>query len=174
MAEVSLEKLSEPSAPFVGGVGPSAAFTPVKAEPEQARRFFLPDIDRHAGWLLPRLHLSYPHLSMQQMHGWLRSVLGSNEFMVLYLTHGVALFQSWHPTLSATPVIKQHFVWACEPENKAYQIECAEFYVMLRQWAKRMAIGRVVDLELNNDVPEKLVREKLGRLNTHTQLVATL
>jgi hypothetical protein len=148
--------------------------TRVEPEPEQARRFFMPDLDRHAGWLLERMVQAYPHLNTQQAHGWLRSVLGSNEFMIVYLSCGVGLFQSWHPTLAPQPVIKQHFVWAMDPNNRNQVKACAEIYVELVRWAKRMRITKIIDVEMNTDLPIELVKQKLGRINSREQLYATI
>ena len=128
-------------------------------EPE-VRRFGTADLTKHGGWILRRLLKLYPHISERYAAGWLRETVNSNTSLFLYLDHAVALFQvlSVH-SLEPQPWIWERFVFV----EEGYIAQGAEFYTLVATWAKNMGIERVVVLQ-HSDVPESLVKEKLGRL----------
>jgi hypothetical protein len=124
------------------------------------RRFELPDLSQHGGWILNRLAKVYRHLNEQQMAGWLRGIVYSNEFLFLYMPHSVALCQVERGhTLIPAPVVREHFVWAMDPANPAHVDEAAEFYTNIMRWARQQSAGTII-VENNSDVPHETVVKK--------------
>src|SRR5262245_6892951 len=94
------------------------------------RRFELPDLDRHGGWLVERLARAFfkttqsenalpaGQTNSSQLASFLKGVVYSNEFHFLYLDHAVGLAQI-DPvgTLSALPLIRRLLVVFPIPEH---------------------------------------------------------
>ena len=143
---------------------PPEAVKPPIAASAPARRFEIPDIDRHGGWLLERLQKVYKDKTPQQIVAFLRGAVYSNEMLFLYKEHGVALAAIWRPhPLEPKPIIQEVFVLA-EP---GYEADAADFYDNFAQWAKRQDIDTILVEELT-DVPHEAIKEKLGRVFTKT------
>ena len=152
-----------------------AAVAPVTASPKApppppivasapARRFEIPDIDRHGGWVLERLQKVYKDKTPQQIVAFLRGAVYSNEMLFLYKEHGVALAAIWRPhPLEPKPIIQEVFVLA-EP---GFEAEAADFYDNIAEWARRQDIDTILVEELS-DVPHEAIKEKLGRVFTKT------
>lgn len=126
------------------------------------RRFERPDIDKHAIWFIPRLLKSFPHLNERSAYTWLLNILTSNEFMFLYLDHGIALAQAVQYGLRAEAVVEEQFVWIEDPLDKDMQMDAAFVYSHFYEWAKRKGLSILV-VEENSDVPHEMVREKLDK-----------
>jgi|ERR1700681_2630375 len=150
-----------------------ATQTAVKAAPPPLvpiRRFEVADLSKHGGWIMRRLQKAYPHQNDRSMAGWLREIIGSNEFLFLYQEHAVALAQTLRTsTLDAKPIIMERFVFAEEGHVDA----AAEFYGEFALWAKRQEVTTIVVEEMS-DVPHEMIRERLGRLFTRQQVFARL
>lgn len=134
------------------------------------RRFQIPDLDRHRGWLIARLKTAYPHLNDINLVGWLRGAIWNPEYLFLYQDNSVALFQvmSSH-TLSPQPLVEERFVFCEDKENADHVAQAAEFYAEVRKWAKHQNVG-VIIVEEQSDVPHEMVKEKLGRLLERKQI----
>lgn len=137
------------------------AFVPER-EPPFVRRFERPDIDKHAAWFIPRLLKSFPHLNERSAFTWLLSILSSNEFMFLYLDHGVALAQAVQYGLRAEAVVEEQFVWIEDPLDKDMQNDAAFVYSHFYEWAKRKGLP-VLIVEENSDVPHEAVAKILDK-----------
>ena len=125
------------------------------------RRFELPDLSQHGQWVLKRLLTVYKHLNEQQLAGWLRGVVYSNEFLFLYLPRGIALFQVERAhTLNPAPIIRQHFVWVQNPADQEQVVAASEFYSKVMTWAKQQSASTIVGIDLNSDVPQEMVKDK--------------
>lgn len=137
---------------------------PEQVAPFPPRRFELPDLDRHGFWLLPRLRKMYPHLNDRAVISWLRSILYVAEFKVLYTPNSMSLAQmeSAH-TLSAKPVVREHFTLVKDPEDKAQQEEASAIYDELARWAKHVSAD-VILISPQTDVPQELISKRIGRL----------
>jgi hypothetical protein len=137
-----------------------------------ARRFEIPDLDRHAVWFLPRFMKAYPHLDQRQAVGFLRGVLYSNEFLFLYQDHAVGLAQSVSEhTLQAQPVIWERFVFCENPDNAEHVAQAATFYEEIARWAKRKNVSSLVVKQVS-DVPDAVIEDKLGPLSPVEMVVA--
>lgn len=137
-----------------------------KAAPERdppfIRRFERPDIDKHAAWFIPRLLKAFPHLTERSVYTWLLNILDSNEYLFLYLDHGVALAQAVQYGLRAEAVIEEQFVWIEDPTDKETQADAAFAYQHFYEWAKRKGLSTVI-VEENTNVPHDLVARALDK-----------
>ena len=152
-----------------------AALAVVDAVPALTiRKFDTADLTTHAGWIIPRMIKSYPHLSERSVAGFLQTINYNNEYLFLYYTHGVALAQvmSAH-SLDASPIVYERFVWVENPEDKDQVKAAAEFYVEFARWAKHLG-ALVLIVEENTDVSHDLIKEKLGRIFTRQQQFARI
>lgn len=139
---------------------PAQVMEPEISQQVYPRRFELPDLSQHGGWMLKRLLAKYKHLTEQQLAGWLRGIIYSNEFFCQWLPHAVALFQVERAhTLNPQPLIREHFVWALDPKNPDHINEAAEFYTAVLQWARSQNAGTII-VEENSDVPHELIKSK--------------
>lgn len=137
------------------------------------RRFELPDLSKHGGWLLKRLLTHYPHLANEQVAaGFLRGLLYNNEYNFLYADHAVGLFQVISGTvLRPKPMLIEHFVWVENREDKAQVADAAQFYTHAHVWATHLNAD-VMIVEECSDVPHDAIKEKLGRLFVRQQQFA--
>lgn len=145
------------------------------AEPCVIRRFEMPDMSEHGGWISQRLMASYPHLKQAMLFGWLNSILYSREFLFLYQPHSVALAQVFSGnTLAPRPAIRECFVFAQERENAAHVEEASNFYPDFARWAKAQDAEAITFSDLS-DVPADKIKARLGiRVFEKTQLFAKL
>jgi hypothetical protein len=135
------------------------------------RRFELPDLDRHGGWMIKRLLTAYPHLNERQLAGWLRALIYNNEFLFLYQEHSVALAQTIRPdTLTPRTMVYEKFVWAQSPD---YISEAAFFYDRIKVWAQQQDAEQII-VEEQTDVPHEMIREHVGRILERKILYARL
>ena len=157
----------QPPAPVV--VNPIPTEKPI----EQPRRFNLPDIDRHGNWLFARMVQAYPHFNERTAFNYIRGIIQSsnNEWMMLYMTRGVALAQLLHLALTPAPVIQIHFIWMADPANKDWVQEGAEFYAEYARWASRMRLDTIVGLNNHSDIPSKLCERVFARVSSYNQLI---
>ena len=152
-----------------------AALAVVDAVPALTiRKFDTADLTTQAGWIIPRMIKSYPHLSERSVAGFLQTINYNNEYLFLYYTHGVALAQvmSAH-SLDASPIVYERFVWVENPEDKDQVKAAAEFYVEFARWAKHLG-ALVLIVEENTDVSHALIKEKLGRIFSRQQQFARI
>lgn len=136
------------------------------------RRFELPDLDTHAGWLVPRLLELCPHMNARGMASYLRGLLYSPDYLFLFQDNAVALAQvvSEH-AMAAQPVLWERFVFAREPK---YVPGAAVFYDEFRRWAKMKGIA-VMIVEEASDVPHETIKDRLNkRLFTRQQVFARI
>lgn len=130
----------------------------VAHEPIQIRRFELPDLHQHGGWLIARLLQAYPHLNQQTLWSFLNGLLNNNEVLFLYLPHAVALAQVMRGhTLAPRPIVQMMFVFV-ENRDDAAQIQAAAaFYDDVYRWAKAQGAEAIVLCELE-DVPADKIK----------------
>lgn len=142
----------------------------IKEEPDFAiRRFEIADLSEHGGWIMERLLKIYPHMNERGVAGWLRGIVASADFLFLYHPNAVALAQTvQYDPLDPKMVVREAFVWAKDPENKAHVAAAAEFYEKFTQWAKAQMLD-VVIVEERTDVPHDTIKDKLGRVFTKQQ-----
>ena len=128
------------------------------------RRFEVADLNTHGAWLLPRLQQAFPHLHEQNIAGWLRGIVYSNEYQFLFLPQGVCLAQllSGH-MLNPKPMVREIFVWVQDRENKDQIAQAAEFYLHMHVWATHLGAEHMI-VEERSDVPHEMIKEKLGRI----------
>jgi hypothetical protein len=127
------------------------------------RRFQMPDLNTHGGWMLPRLETAF-NMNERMAASWLRSLIYSNESLFLFHGVGVALAQvETINTLQPRPVVRERFVWLREPEDKEAQKQGAQFYDLFSAWAKNQNADIMIVQELT-DIPPDLVKAKLGRI----------
>ena len=134
------------------------------------RRFELPDLTNHGGWITKRLLTAFPHRTAQDLAGWLRGILYSNEFLFLYQDHGVALatVTRAHP-LEPRPIVQEMFVLV----EEGHVQEGAVFYDWFVRWAKAQSIDTIA-VEALSDVPHDMIKERVGRLFTKQVIFARL
>lgn len=138
------------------------------------RRFQTPDLNKHGGWLLPRLAKTYPTVGEPRIAGWLQGIIYSNEFLFLYQDHGAALAHRFHPDpLQPVPVVIEKFVFVENTEDPMQIAQGALFYAEFLRWAKNQSIGTII-VEEQSDIPHDTIKEQLGRLFTRTQTFARL
>ena len=127
---------------------------------EPARRFQLPDLDTHGRWIIARLLEVYPHRTERDLIGFLRGIIGSNDYLVLYQDYGVALatVAKTNP-LAPKSHVEEIFVWVAP--NQSPEL-CASFYVDFARWAKHLSL-EVVIVEEQSDVPHEAVKAALDK-----------
>lgn len=142
----------------------AAAAEKIEMSQDIPRRFEMPDLARDAGWVLARLLKVYKHLNEQQMAGWLRGIVYHNEFLFLWLPNAVALAQVERGhTLSPRPVVREHFVWAHDPQNPRHLAQAAQMYDRIREWAKQQDAGVIIVGE-QTDVPAAQLEQIFTRV----------
>lgn len=154
-------------------MGQPATAEEIITKPLHMRRFELPDLDRHAKWMLPRLIQSYPHLNERSAAQWLTSMLYNNEYKFLFQEHGVACAQvvSAH-TLSPKPMVHERFVWIEDRKNAKQQLDASFFYEEFYHWAKLLGADPMI-VEEATDVPHDMIKARLGgRIFTREQKFA--
>jgi len=126
------------------------------------RRFELPDLYQHGGWIKTRLLTKFPHLNEVSIIGWLKSALYDHSSLFLYQEHSVALAQTLKlHTLEPAPVVHERFVWCKDPKDPDHQAEAAVFYERFLAWAKHQSCSAMI-IEEASDVPHELIIKKLG------------
>lgn len=143
----------------------SAAATIATAEPFERpfiRRFEHGDVQRHAEWFIPRISQLLPHLTPGALQGWLGQIAASSEFLFLYQDRAIALAQLLPQSPKPTFTVQEVFVWAKDPKNETNVREAAYFYEHFVEWAKRKET-EVVLIDIETDVPRKLISEIIGR-----------
>ena len=144
-----------------GSNAPVLPGTPVPIVPT-LRRFELADFSSHGHWMAKRLQTRFPHLGDRQVFGWLNGLVYSPEYYFAFQAHSVALAQCVkHFTLDPQPVLQEHFVFVQDRENDAHLEEAAEFYAEFLRWGSSKDADTLL-LSASSDVPEDLVRKKLG------------
>lgn len=138
------------------------------------RRFEVPDMAGKGMWITRRLLESFPHLSERQLVGWLNGLIYSPEYLFLHQHHAVALAQLVSTTtLSERPVVQERFIFV-EDKDDAEQVKAAaEFYSEFSRWGMSKNADVMLVNELT-DIPEALIREKLGRMFPRTQTFCKL
>lgn len=138
----------------------------------EIRRLQIPDLDRHAGWFLPRFQKTFPHLNQRQAIGFLKNVIYDNEFLFLFQNNAVAMAQAMSAHgLDASTIIWERFVWVADPTDQDQLEQASHFYTEFLTWAKRKSVA-IVHIEENTDVPHELIRSRVGRvLNTEQKFV---
>ena len=136
--------------------------------PAPIRRFGAADLSKHGGWILRRLTAAYPTKGEQNIAGWLRGTIDSNDSLFLYMDHGVALFQlTTTDILVGKPVVYERFVFA----EEGYAKEAAALYTEAERWAKSMGVEQII-VEKMTDIDHELIKTKLGRLFTRQEIFA--
>lgn len=135
------------------------------------RRFEIPDLDRHKGWMIGRLKTAYPHLNDANLVGWLRNIIYSSEYFFRFQMNSVALFQAVSiNTLAPSPVIQEIFVFCEDKDKPEHQKQAAQFYVDAQTWAQHHGATAMIVEEMT-DVPHEMIGEVLpGRLMTRQQV----
>ena len=126
------------------------------------RRFERGDTQRHAEWFIPRISQLLPHLTPGSLQGWLAQIAVSSEFLFLYQDRAIALAQLLPQSPKPTFTVQEVFVWAKNPKDETNIREAAYFYEHFVEWAKRKETD-VVLLDIETDVPRKLIGEIIGR-----------
>lgn len=133
------------------------------------RRFEIPDLDRHAKWIMPRLMAAFPHLNERAVAGFLSSIIYQNDYLFLYQPHGVALALVLSSnTLNPKPVIWEQFVWVEDPNDKEQVAQAAVFYDHFAKWGKSMGV-EVMIVEEMTDVPHDAIKNAIGRIFNRQQ-----
>jgi hypothetical protein len=140
--------------------------TPVPIVPE-VRRFEVPDMTGKGMWIMQRLLATFPHLSQQQLYGWLGGLIYSPEYLFLHQSRSVGLAQLVSTfTLTPRPVVEVRFVFVADKEAHTDQEQGAEFYPEFLRWGRNKNADTIVFDDMMSDVPEELIRKKVGRLLT--------
>lgn len=133
----------------------------------ETRRFQRPDLDRHGPWLMERLVKAFPHLSPNQVAGWLASMVYNNDFMFLFQPNAVGLAQMERgQSLAPTPLVRERFVFAREPK---YVEEASWFYVEWERWAKAQGAEVMLVNEGYSDVSAEQIRARFDNRRIFTR-----
>ena len=128
------------------------------------RRFELADLSQHGPWLMKRFAAKLPDVPEQRIAGYLRGLIFNNEHLFLYQDHAVALAQMVHSSgIETVKIVQERFVWVENREGKGQLEAAADFYLHMKQWAKRQDAERIIVCE-DTDVPKSLIEARLGRL----------
>lgn len=135
------------------------------------RRFEIPDLYKHQGWMIPRLKAAYPHLNDQNLIGWLKGAIYSAEYFFRFQNNSVALFQAVSVnTLASAPAVQELFVFCEDAKSVEHQRQAAQFYVDAMTWAQHHGASAMI-IEEMSDVPHEMIGEVLaGRLLTRQQV----
>ena len=131
------------------------------------RRFELGDLSVHGGWVMERLLKRWPSLSEINIAGFLRGVIGSNEYLFLASDGMVGLAQTLREFWLAPKIVREHFVLA----RPGMEREAAVMYHEFARWAKQQGIHEIY-LARTSDVPQDLIRNHVGRIYNVTQSFA--
>ena len=138
------------------------------AERVHIRRFQMPDLSEHGGWIMERLLKAYPLHNERSIATYLRGLIDLNTCLFLYQPHAVALAETVrYFMLTGEPIVVERFVFA----KKGHEAEAAEFYVEFHKWAASQQVATMLVEEMT-DVPHELVTAKLGRVFTRQQKFA--
>lgn len=125
------------------------------------RRFQVPDLDTHGGWVMDRFTKAYPHVVPSNAAGWLRGLIYNNECMFLYQPNavGCAQIERCH-TLAPAPVIRERFVFARTPQHIE---EASWMYTEFAKWGKHSGADTMLVGEGLTDVSPEIIAQRLGR-----------
>ena len=130
---------------------------------EGIRRFAIPDLQTHGGWVLNRLQKIYPHLHEVALASYLQSMVDNNDFLFLYQPNSIALVQLERGyTVSPRPVVRERYVFARDPGNSEHVAEAATFYDHIKQWARHLEVEFVILSDMS-DVPIDKIKMYLGK-----------
>ena len=150
---------------------PAAAFA--LEQVPSIRRFDLGDLSTHGHWLVPRLTQAL-NLPEQRIGGWLRCLIDNKEFCFRVQEHSVGCAEVQLVNgLADKPVVRERFVYAEDIDNKAHVAEAAEFYDEFKRWASSLG-AEVLIVQEQSDVPDEMIRQKLGRIFIREQRFARL
>lgn len=161
-APVRTVDLPEPAvivAPTDAAPQPYAAGAPLPS----VRRFGMADIMTHAGWLIGRLREHYPHLTEANIVGWLRTVIDSNECLMLRSDNGAGLALIYREELDTAPRAREAWTFVKPGHDGEGRAMMAEYH----RWA-RMHGAAALTLSAFSDVPAETARQMYGRLKTQT------
>jgi hypothetical protein len=133
-------------------------------EPAPVRRFELADLSKHGPWLMKRFAEKFPEFTEREVAGYLSRLIADNEHQFLYQDHAVALAQFIHsPGVRSTLVVQERFVWVEDREDKTQLEAAADFYLNMKDWARRLGAARIHVCE-SSDIPKSMIEARLGRL----------
>ena len=137
--------------------------------PVEPRRFQIPDLDTHGGWMVDRMCETFTHFNPRSAANSLRSIIYSNEYMFLFLPNAVGLAQTVRDfTFEPLPVVRERFVWCRDRTDKAAQIAAGILYEEFSKWARHQGC-EIMIVEESSDVPHEEIRERLGRVYSRQQ-----
>lgn len=138
------------------------------------RRFGMPDLDRDALWLIPRMRQWLPHLNDRALVSYIRGIVNENGFLFICCENAVALAQvEGAHTLSPKPIVRERFVFVKDAKDKAHVAAGAALYAEMARWAKSLGCEVLAVAEMS-DVPHDVIKESLGRVFTRTQYFVRL
>ena len=118
------------------GMVPRVSFT--------ARRFQLPDFnDMGRIWLLDRLAGRWKHWQPPHLLGWLRGVVGQDEYFFIRTDHAAGLAQVIMDRLYPAPVVKEIFVVCHDRKIPEHVAEAISIYQDICRWAKTLGACEV-------------------------------
>jgi hypothetical protein len=137
--------------------------------PVEPRRFCIPDLDTHGGWLVPRLVEQYPAMNTRSAANFIRSIVYANDYMFLFLPGAAALAQMTRDyMLDPTPVVRERFVWCRDKSDAVARQQASAFYDEFTKWARHMGC-EIMFVEEASDVPHEAIRERVGRVYMRQQ-----
>lgn len=143
---------------------------PEETIPPAIRRFEIPDLQKHGGWIIQRLYKARPSLNERQIMTWLKGCTYSNEYSFLYQEHAVGMAQIVREeTLDSRPIVRERFVFA----EEGFAPQAAVFYSNWKTWAGHLGAEMMIVEELS-DVPHEMIRPHLGRIFERKVLFARL
>lgn len=139
-----------------------------------ARRFTIADLSEHGKWVMPRFLKLNPHLDERSAIGFLNGIIFNREYLFLYQPDGVAMAQVMTAhALAPRPVVWERFVWARDPKDTTHIEQASHFYTEMSVWSKSIGADTII-VRQSTDVPELLLKERLGRLFISEQYFARL
>lgn len=130
-----------------------------------SRRFYLPDISDKGLWLVERLRARYPHLQDNNIVGWLRGAIDSNEYLFIRTEHAFAMAQMMRETLSPHPIVFERFMLheegTTKEETALYLAEAKYLYGEMMKWAANVGAREVV-VEQWTDVKTEDIKDAVA------------
>lgn len=128
-------------------------------------RVALVDLNRHWGWLSPRLQERHPHATEGQIMRYLRANLDSNDAYFIANEGGIALFTVERRALEL-PYVEEQFCLCDAPPDRCDFAEA--LYGPAADWARRLGIADFVYARHSDAGAEFAARREARALGQRT------
>lgn len=124
------------------------------------RRVTPADLNEIGPWLIGRFQERHPNASPQQILGWLRGSIYSNDRWFVRTDHACAMAELRRVPLEAYPDAIEMF---CFAESDEWRHEAADLYQTMAKWAANLEATNL-EVDIWTDCSRQMIATRLGSL----------